>query len=73
MLGDDLEMLAEGNKETRRAEERRRESSMTMLAVVGPQVTRYMGARRRRGQWTLERKPCQIRTSRHWNLVSPTI
>ena len=73
MLRDDLEMLAVGNREMRRAEERRREDSMTMLAEVDPQVTQYRGVQRRRGQWTLEKKACQTRTSRRWNLVSPTI
>ena len=62
-----------GNRERRRVEEQKRESLMTMPAEAVPQVTRYMEVRRRRGQWTLERRPCQIRTNRRWNLVSPTI
>ena len=73
MLADDLEILAVENREMRTVGERRRESSRTMLAEVGSQVTQYKEVRRRRGQWTLERKVCQIRTNRRWNLVSPTI
>ena len=73
MLADDLETLAVGNREMRRVGERRRESSRTMLAEVGSQVTQYKEVRRRRGQWRLERKVCQIRTNRRWNLVWPTI
>ena len=73
MLADDLEILAVENREMRTVGERRRESSRTMLAEVGSQVTQYKEVRRRRGQWTLERKACQIRTNRRWNLVSPTI
>ena len=49
MLGDDLETLAVGNREMKRVGERKRESSTTMLVEVGPQVTQYKEARRRKG------------------------
>ncbi len=62
-----------GNREMRRVEERRRGSLTMMLAEVVPQATQYRGARRRRGRGTLEWRSCQIRTNRHWTLVSPTI
>ena len=49
MLVDDLETLAVGSREMKTEEERRRESSRTMLAEVGSQVTQYKEVRRRRG------------------------